>query len=64
MSRKRKESPPKAERRWRIIRLTGTPAAVLGHVNAPDEKTALEKAAVAYRVPLDLRDRLVARQVK
>jgi hypothetical protein len=52
------------ERRWRISRLKGTPAAVLGHVNAPDEKTALERAAAEFKVPPALRDRLVARPVK
>ena len=54
----------KLERRWRISRIKSTPAAVLGHVNAPDEKSALERAAVEFQVPAALRNRLVARLVR
>jgi hypothetical protein len=59
-----KKPPDRQERRSRISRLKGTPAAVLGTVNAPDEKTALERAAAEFKVPPALRDRLVARPVK
>jgi hypothetical protein len=59
-----KKSLPKAEHRWRIIRLKSTPAAQLGTVTAPDEKSAIEKAAAQFEVPPSLRDRLVAQRVK
>jgi hypothetical protein len=58
-----KKSPPKAEHRWRIIRLKSTPAADLGTVTAPDERTAIERAAALHNVPTHLRDRLVARRL-
>jgi 1,2-phenylacetyl-CoA epoxidase PaaB subunit len=32
------------EPRWRIVRITQTPAKLVGHVYAPDEETALKLA--------------------
>jgi hypothetical protein len=38
-------------------------AAKLGSVTAPDEKTAIERAAAKFKVRPELLDRLVARRV-
>jgi hypothetical protein len=48
------------ERRWRIMRVTATPAKQLGHVYAPDEDTALKKAIEEFEVPAPWRGRLLA----
>jgi hypothetical protein len=70
MSRKQSVVPHKpaepaepAEHRWRIFRIKSTPAASLGPVTAPDEKTALEKAATEFKVRPEFMYRLMARRV-
>jgi hypothetical protein len=45
-----RKSPPKAEHRWRIIRLKSTPAADLGTVT-PDEKSAIGELSEAGAGP-------------
>jgi hypothetical protein len=62
MSRTKKPAGA-AEYKWRIIRLRSTPARDLGIITAPDEETAIKKAAEQYQVPEALRDRLMARRV-
>jgi hypothetical protein len=64
MSKRSNRARPaeKTEHRWRISRIRGTPAALLGHVYAPDQKTALQKAAEQFQVRPELVDRLVARR--
>jgi hypothetical protein len=58
MSKRAAKSSPK-EHRWHISRIGSTSALKLGTVYAPDEKTALRKAAEEFRV---LQDRLLARR--
>jgi hypothetical protein len=43
---------------WRATLIKGTPVRCLGHVHAPDEKSAIEEAAKEFRVPNNLRDRI------
>ena len=59
-----KKAPGRAEHRWRIIRLKSSPAAQLVTVTAPDQKSAIERAAAEYQVPPALGDRLMAYRVK
>ena len=54
--------PPKPVPRWRISLLKGTPAKLLGHVYASDEKAAIDAAAKEYKIAEALRDRIVARR--
>jgi hypothetical protein len=62
MTTRRKKSTSTKDHRWSITRITGTPAAFLGHVYAPDEKTALQRAAEEFQVQPGLRNRLVAQR--
>ena len=43
-------APPKMPS-WAIYRLKGTPAALLGHVDAPDAETAIAKAIDEFDIP-------------
>jgi hypothetical protein len=42
--------PPADELRWLIFRLRAVPAEYLGRVSAPDEKTALNRAAHDFKI--------------
>jgi hypothetical protein len=48
--------------RWAIYRLKGTPAALLGHVEAPDAETAIEKAIDEFAIEPALHKRLLAQR--
>ena len=58
MAKARKTKPRDFQHRWRATLIKGTPAKYLGHVEAPDEETAIEEAAKEFRVPDNLRDRI------
>jgi hypothetical protein len=62
MPKRSKKSASAKEQQWAIWRLRGTPAAFLGHVYAPDEKTPLEKAAEEFHVQPELRNKLMAQR--
>jgi hypothetical protein len=47
---------------WYIYHIKGTPAALLGHVEAPDEETAIKKAIEQFAVSPVLQTRLLAQQ--
>jgi hypothetical protein len=51
----------KAVRSWTIFRMRGPRLVVLGVIHAPDEATALDLAAEQFSIPLELRNRLVAK---
>jgi hypothetical protein len=59
-----KKPRPKVEHRWRIIRLKSTPAAHLGTVTAPDKRSAIDRAATEFQVPIWLRRNLMVHRVK
>jgi hypothetical protein len=50
----KKHSPAAAaepkQYKWLICRLKGTPAALLGHVEAPDEETAIKRAIEEFGI--------------
>jgi hypothetical protein len=58
-----KKAELRGDHRWRILRIRATPALYLGDVYAPDETTALEKAAEEFKVPAQLRNRLIAERM-
>jgi hypothetical protein len=60
MARRSKTSKAPTEHRWRIVRIKNIPAALLGHVYAPDEQTALAKAIEEFEVQPAWRNRLLA----
>ena len=55
----RREPRPVAIR-WRIVRIKGTPAALLGPVEAPDEESAIRKAIEEFEIGPALQNRLLA----
>jgi len=55
---------PASESMWRITRIRGSRAEVVGRVSAPDEKTAIERAIVEYGITnREHQKRLVAQRV-
>ena len=54
-------APPKLHS-WAIYRLKGTPAALLGHVEAPDADTAIRKAIDEFKVDPAFHKRLLVRR--
>jgi hypothetical protein len=61
----KKQAPVVAEptlNRWAIYHIKGTPAKLLGHVEAPDEETAIKQAIEDFNVAPELQKRLLARR--
>jgi hypothetical protein len=46
--------------RWAIYHITGTPAKLLGHVEAPDEESAIKRAIEEFNVTPQLQKLLLA----
>ena len=61
-----KQSTPSApegkQYTWNIYHIKGTPAALLGHVEAPDEETAIERAIEEFKISPALQKRLLAQR--
>jgi 1,2-phenylacetyl-CoA epoxidase PaaB subunit len=53
----------KKELRWEVLRLKGSPAAYVGTVLAPDEKTALDRAIEKHGIRPADRKRLLVRRL-
>ena len=62
------KKPPRTRtptRTWAISRIKGTPAAVLGHVEAPDADSAIKEAIKKFEITdPEQQQRLAARPVK
>jgi hypothetical protein len=54
------EEDDKAEIRWRVVRINSTPAKLIGHVYAPDDKTAIKRAIAQFDIQKPRRNRLMA----
>ena len=55
MSRRPKKQAPESaasgkQYRWAIYHITGTPAKLLGHVEAPDEESAIKQAIEEFGI--------------
>jgi 1,2-phenylacetyl-CoA epoxidase PaaB subunit len=49
--------------RWEVFRLKGSPAAFIGLVHAPDEKSAQKAAAKEFNISPEHQKRLLIRRV-
>jgi 1,2-phenylacetyl-CoA epoxidase PaaB subunit len=47
---------------WSVYHIKGTPAQFVGIVEAPDQETAIKNAIEEFKVPENLRNRLMARR--
>jgi hypothetical protein len=62
---KRPRTPAAPLYEWRIVRLKGTPAALIGYVNAPDQEQAIKRAIEAFGISDPVRQsRLSAYKVR
>ena len=62
---KRQSTPSAPEGKqytWNIYRLKGTPAALLGHVEAPDAETAIRTAIDEFKIEPAFHKRLLAQR--
>jgi hypothetical protein len=58
------KKPPRT-RTWLVVRIKGTPAATVGHVDAPDAETAIKVAIKQFGITgPEQQKRLAARPVK
>jgi hypothetical protein len=48
--------------RWNIYHITGTPAKLLGYVEAPDEESAIKQAIEEFKISPALQKRLLAQR--
>jgi hypothetical protein len=67
MSRPPKKPAPEPttsarQHRWAIYHIKGTPAKLLGHVEAPDEENAIKKAIEEFKITPELQKRLLAQR--
>ena len=53
---------PKQEYTWRVTLIRSTAARSLGNVEAPDEKTAIEKAVEEFQLSPEQKKRLVVQR--
>jgi hypothetical protein len=64
----KKQSPPSApagkQYTWSIYHIKGTPAALLGSVEAPDEETAIRKAIDEFAISPALQKRRFKSEVQ
>jgi phosphoenolpyruvate carboxylase len=61
-SMKKPTAPPPKLYTWSIYHIKGTPAALLGRVEAPDEVSAIKKAIEEFNVSPALQKRLLAQR--
>jgi len=55
---------PKPEYAWRVTLIRSTPARSLGSVEAPDEKTAIEKAVEEFQLSPEQKKRVVVQRTR
>jgi hypothetical protein len=55
-------APPGKQYTWKIYHIKGTPAVLLGHVEAPDEEAAIKKAIDQFEIDPALQNRLLTQR--
>lgn len=58
MAKAKRTKPHERLHEWRVTLLRATPARYLGHVDAPDEATAIDEAVKKFSVPDNLRNKI------
>jgi hypothetical protein len=54
--------PASKPSRWNIYHIKGTPAVLLGHVEAPDEESAINRAIEEFKISPTIQKRLLAQR--
>jgi hypothetical protein len=64
MKRPAKQAFPPASKsnKWSIYHIKGTPAVLLGQVEAPDEETAIKRAIEEFKISPTIQKRLLAQR--
>ena len=58
-----KQPSSKQTHSWAVYHIKGTPAKLIGIIDAPDKETAIKRAIEEYNVPPNERGRLMARRL-
>jgi hypothetical protein len=64
MKRPAKQPSPPASKpnKWNIYHIKGTPAVLLGQVEAPDEESAIQRAIEEFKISPTIQKRLLAQR--
>jgi hypothetical protein len=54
--------PASKPNKWNIYHIKGTPAILLGHVEAPDEESAIKRAIEEFKISRTIQKRLLAQR--
>jgi hypothetical protein len=59
---KQPSQPASKSSKWNIYHIKGTPAVLLGQVEAPDEETAIKRAIEEFEISPTIQRRLLAQR--
>jgi hypothetical protein len=59
---KQSSQPTSKSSKWNIYHIKGTPAVLLGHVEAPDEESAIKRAIEEFKIGPTIQKRLLAQR--
>ena len=59
---KQPSQPASRSNKWNIYHIKGTPAVLLGQVEAPDEESAVQRAIEEFKISPTIQKRLLAQR--